>query len=176
MQRQERTGTKPELAVRHLLLARGLRYRVDYKLPVQGVRRRCDHAFVGPRVAVFVDGCWWHRCPVHATTPSRTQTGGSRSWTRTLRATATPIGVLQTPAGLSSGPGSTRTRPRWPTGLSTSSGAGAGRGHRMQPRAGATALLPPSLVPSYAALPVRFSSQALPFAVMARVSGPVFST
>src|SRR5262249_26518253 len=69
MSRQRRTDTKPELAVRRLLHARGLRYRVDYKLPVSGVRRRCDVAFPGRRVAVFVDGCWWHSCPQHSTLP-----------------------------------------------------------------------------------------------------------
>lgn len=75
MRRQKRSGTKPELAVRRLLHARGLRYRVDFKLPVPGVRRRCDVAFTRARVAVFVDGCWWHRCPLHATTPK-----ANREW------------------------------------------------------------------------------------------------
>lgn len=75
MQRQKRAGTKPELAVRRLLHARGLRYRVDFKLPVSGLRRRCDIAFTRLRLAVYIDGCFWHRCPKHATTPK-----ANREW------------------------------------------------------------------------------------------------
>jgi len=47
----------------------GLRYRVDWTIP--GTRRRADIAFTGARVAVFVDGCFWHGCPEHATWPKR---------------------------------------------------------------------------------------------------------
>ncbi|MHB1212688.1 MAG: very short patch repair endonuclease [Candidatus Nanopelagicales bacterium] len=64
--------TAPELALRRLLHARGLRYRVDSP-PLPGVRRRADLVFGPARVAVFVDGCFWHRCPEHATEP-RTNT------------------------------------------------------------------------------------------------------
>jgi DNA mismatch endonuclease (patch repair protein) len=67
MQRQRRRDTEPELALRSLLHRRGLRFRVDYKLP--GLRRRADVAFPSARVAVFVDGCYWHGCPEHATWP-----------------------------------------------------------------------------------------------------------
>lgn len=69
MRRQKRTGTNPELAVRRRLSGRGLRYRVDFKVPSTGLRRRCDLAFTRARVAVFVDGCYWHRCPLHSTIP-----------------------------------------------------------------------------------------------------------
>lgn len=65
---QRRRDTGPELALRKALWARGLRYRVDYRL-LPGLRRRADVAFIGSRVAVFVDGCFWHRCPDHGTTP-----------------------------------------------------------------------------------------------------------
>lgn len=55
--------TKPEMALRRGLRARGLTgYRVDAPLPLEGLRRRADITFVGLRVAVFVDGCWWHGC------------------------------------------------------------------------------------------------------------------
>ena len=64
--RQRDTGA--ELALRSLLHGRGLRYRVDCA-PVRGVRRRADVVFSGARVAVFVDGCFWHGCPEHATWP-----------------------------------------------------------------------------------------------------------
>ena len=60
--------TAPELALRRLLHARGLRYRVDSP-PLPRVRRRADLVFGPARVAVFVDGCFWHRCPEHATEP-----------------------------------------------------------------------------------------------------------
>lgn len=68
MEKQRRRDTKPELALRRELWARGLRYRVDYQV-LHGFRRRADVAFIGPRVAVFVDGCFWHGCPDHSSRP-----------------------------------------------------------------------------------------------------------
>jgi DNA mismatch endonuclease (patch repair protein) len=59
--------TKPEMAVRRLLHAAGLRYRIDYA-PLGG-RRRADIVFPRMRIAVFIDGCFWHGCPTHATRP-----------------------------------------------------------------------------------------------------------
>ena len=52
--------------MRRLLHARGWRFRVDYQ-PVPGLRRRADVAFTRLRVAVFIDGCFWHACPLHGT-------------------------------------------------------------------------------------------------------------
>lgn len=46
----------------------GLRYRVDRAI-LAGLRRRVDIVFSSARVAVFVDGCFWHRCPEHGTSP-----------------------------------------------------------------------------------------------------------
>ncbi len=60
--------TLPELAVRRLLHAQGFRYRVSAR-PLPDLRRTADIVFTRVRVAVFIDGCFWHRCPVHATTP-----------------------------------------------------------------------------------------------------------
>ena len=60
--------TGPELAVRRELHAMGLRYRVDHPLPFDR-RRRADIAFTRAKVAVFIDGCFWHGCPEHGTTP-----------------------------------------------------------------------------------------------------------
>jgi DNA mismatch endonuclease (patch repair protein) len=58
----------PEMAVRRLLHSAGLRYRVAW--PVPGQRRRTiDIAFTRARLAVFIDGCFWHGCPLHATSP-----------------------------------------------------------------------------------------------------------
>ncbi|WP_432161504.1 very short patch repair endonuclease [Streptomyces sp. NRRL F-5630] len=57
-------NTKPELLLRSLLYRRGMRYRVDFR-PIADVRRRADLVFSGDRIAVFVDGCFWHGCPDH---------------------------------------------------------------------------------------------------------------
>lgn len=73
MSQQARKDTAPELALRRELHRRGLRYRVERPLP--GLpRRRADIVFSRKRVAVFVDGCFWHACPVHGTWPSRNDT------------------------------------------------------------------------------------------------------
>lgn len=58
----------PEIAVRRLLHASGLRYRVEYPVPGQN-RRTIDIAFPRQRVAVYVDGCFWHACPEHGSRP-----------------------------------------------------------------------------------------------------------
>lgn len=68
MSRQRRAGTAPELALRRELHRRGLRYFVD-RAPIRGQRRRADVVFPRLRVAVYVDGCFWHSCPQHATYP-----------------------------------------------------------------------------------------------------------
>lgn len=68
MQRQGRRDTAPELALRRAAWRRGLRYRVDVA-PLKGTRRRADMVFSRAKVAVYVDGCFWHRCPIHATAP-----------------------------------------------------------------------------------------------------------
>ena len=68
MSRQKSRNTQVEMALRRALHAAGLRYRV-HRRPVPGVRREADLVFAGTRVAVFVDGCFWHGCPDHATWP-----------------------------------------------------------------------------------------------------------
>jgi len=60
--------TKPELALRSLVHAVGLRYRVAAK-PLPKMRRTADMLFRPTRVAVFVDGCFWHGCPDHFVPP-----------------------------------------------------------------------------------------------------------
>lgn len=68
MSQQRRRDTEPEMLIRRALHAAGLRYRVG--LPVPGrPRRTIDIAFTGIRLAVFVDGCFWHGCPIHRTWP-----------------------------------------------------------------------------------------------------------
>ena len=58
--------TKPELALRRELHARGMRYFVNRR-PIPDLRRTADLVFPRVRVAVFVDGCFWHGCPLHHT-------------------------------------------------------------------------------------------------------------
>lgn len=74
MERQGRRDTRPELALRRELWKRGLRYRVDVA-PFRGLRRRADLVFSRSKVAVYVDGCFWHSCPTHATVPK-----ANRDW------------------------------------------------------------------------------------------------
>ncbi|ULP49700.2 MULTISPECIES: very short patch repair endonuclease [Mycolicibacter] len=59
--------TKPELAVRRLVHGMGLRYRVDFPPLPSNRRMRADLVFTRARVAVFIDGCFWHGCPEHHT-------------------------------------------------------------------------------------------------------------
>jgi DNA mismatch endonuclease (patch repair protein) len=68
LSKQRRRDTKPEVALRRELHRRGLRYFVD-RAPLKGMRRRADLVFPRRKVAVYVDGCFWHSCPVHATKP-----------------------------------------------------------------------------------------------------------
>jgi DNA mismatch endonuclease, patch repair protein len=65
-----RANTKPELALRSALHRHGYRFRKDYRLDLDpGTRVRPDIAFTAKRVAVFVDGCFWHACPQHGRNP-----------------------------------------------------------------------------------------------------------
>jgi len=77
MQSQRERDTAPELALRRALHTRGLRYFV-HRRPVSGLQREADIVFVRARVAVFVDGCFWHGCPEHGTYPKN-----NAEWWRT---------------------------------------------------------------------------------------------
>lgn len=71
---QATESTRPEMLLRRELHGRGLRYRVQYRVP--GLpRRRVDIAFTGARLALFVDGCFWHACPEHCVVPT-----ANRDW------------------------------------------------------------------------------------------------
>lgn len=75
--RQLRTsGTGPETALRKALYRLGLRFRIQYRLP-ELPRRTLDIAFPAKRVAVFVDGCFWHGCAEHRDIPA-----SNREWWR----------------------------------------------------------------------------------------------
>jgi DNA mismatch endonuclease (patch repair protein) len=78
MQGNRSTDTRPEVAVRSALHRRGLRFRKG--VAVGGVRCRVDIAFTRARLAVFVDGCFWHGCPEHGNSP----TTHSHYWTEKL--------------------------------------------------------------------------------------------
>ena len=67
MQANRGRDTVPEMAVRRLVHAAGLRYRVDAR-PLPDLNRRADLVFSRAKVAVFIDGCFWHGCPCHHTT------------------------------------------------------------------------------------------------------------
>lgn len=77
---QMRTDTGPEVALRKELWSRGFRYSLHR--PIRGTRRTIDIALVKHRVAVFVDGCFWHGCPKHGSTP----TNNAEWWIRKLEA------------------------------------------------------------------------------------------
>lgn len=66
-----RVDTRPEKALRSALHRRGLRFRKDHRIDTPTLRVRVDIAFTRQRLAVFVDGCFWHSCPVHRTVPRR---------------------------------------------------------------------------------------------------------
>ncbi|MFB7467982.1 very short patch repair endonuclease [Streptomyces sp. NPDC056224] len=73
MQAIRSRDTKPEMIIRRLVHAQGLRYRIAAR-PLPGLRRTADLVFRPTKVAVFVDGCYWHGCPEHYVSP-RTNPG-----------------------------------------------------------------------------------------------------
>ena len=68
MKRQRRRDTDAELHVRRRLHSMGLRYRVDFG-PEPSLPCRGDIVFTRSKIVIFIDGCFWHGCPVHATNP-----------------------------------------------------------------------------------------------------------
>lgn len=64
-----RVNSKPEVRLRSALHARGLRFRKDLLVRVEGLRVHPDIVFTRRRLAVFVDGCFWHGCPTHQHVP-----------------------------------------------------------------------------------------------------------
>jgi DNA mismatch endonuclease (patch repair protein) len=80
-----RSDTRPELDLRRALHAAGYRYRKDYAIRVDGRLIRPDIVFTRKRVAIFVDGCFWHGCPLHGETPASNVT----FWNQKLSANVT---------------------------------------------------------------------------------------
>ncbi len=69
MRRNPRRNTKPEVALRAALHRRGLRFRKDLPIRANGRVVRPDVVFTRARLAIFVDGCFWHACPLHGNEP-----------------------------------------------------------------------------------------------------------
>lgn len=81
MRANRRTDTKPEVTLRKELHRLGYRYRKDLPIVLESVRVRPDIVFTKRKVAVFVDGCFWHVCPQHGRQP----TSNEWYWTPKLR-------------------------------------------------------------------------------------------
>jgi DNA mismatch endonuclease (patch repair protein) len=69
MRGNRRRDTTPEISVRSALYQRGYRYRVDYPIKLKDGIVRPDIVFTRRRLAVFIDGCFWHACPEHGNRP-----------------------------------------------------------------------------------------------------------
>lgn len=68
MRGNRKTDTRPEIALRSALHRRGRRFRKNVR-PEPDINCRVDIVFRGLRLAIFVDGCFWHACPDHGTAP-----------------------------------------------------------------------------------------------------------
>ncbi|CAN5574839.1 very short patch repair endonuclease [soil metagenome] len=69
MRGNRKVDTSPEVRLRSALHRAGLRFRKARMIEVDGLRVRPDVVFPRQRVAIFVDGCFWHSCPQHGTWP-----------------------------------------------------------------------------------------------------------
>ncbi|WP_330440564.1 very short patch repair endonuclease [Micromonospora sp. NBC_00821] len=70
MKANRSSGTKPELALRRELFRLGLRYRVGIQIRLASRKVRPDVVFPKRKVAIFLDGCFWHGCPLHGRMPT----------------------------------------------------------------------------------------------------------
>ncbi len=84
MKANRRANTRPELAVRSELHRRGLRFRKDVLLRTPDVRTPADVVFPRQRLAVFIDGCFWHQCPEHSHVPRANPGYWERKLARTV--------------------------------------------------------------------------------------------
>ncbi|MEV6275701.1 very short patch repair endonuclease [Nocardia sp. NPDC051832] len=81
MRANRRSDTKPEILLRRALHRLGYRYRKDLRLDLGSAKVRPDIVFTARKVAVFVDGCFWHVCPQHGRQPTMNEW----YWTPKLR-------------------------------------------------------------------------------------------
>lgn len=86
--------TVPEIAVRSALHSMGLRFRKNAR-PVKGLRCTADVVFPRERVAVFIDGCFWHSCPEHGRVPTKDRTYWSEKLERNVARDARNNGALE---------------------------------------------------------------------------------
>ena len=71
MQGNRRVDTAPEVNLRRALHASGLRFRKDFVVTAEDAKAKADIVFTRHRLAVFIDGCFWHGCPTHCRMPTR---------------------------------------------------------------------------------------------------------
>ena len=83
MQANRPRDTALEVAVRSKLHRSGLRFR-KHRRPLEGLRCEADVVFPTERLAIFVDGCFWHGCPIHATRPATNQEWWARKLDRNM--------------------------------------------------------------------------------------------
>lgn len=94
MQANSRRDTAPEARVRTALWRRGLRFRKNHR-PVGHLKCEADVLFNRARVAVFIDGCFWHGCPVHGNLPKANNDYWSRKLTRNIERDRTNRAALE---------------------------------------------------------------------------------
>lgn len=94
MSKQRRRDTRPELLLRRALHARGIRFRVDAR-PESDLRCRADIVWKKRRIAVFIDGCFWHSCPIHATRPRSNNEWWAKKLDANVRRDQTTDAVLR---------------------------------------------------------------------------------
>ena len=109
MMSNRRADTKPEIAFRSMLHRSGLRFRKDRYIKFERRGVKVDVVFPTEKVAVFIDGCFWHRCPEHATRPATTNTGRP-SFNATWIAIGQMTRIFRTSAGKLSESGSTKSK------------------------------------------------------------------
>ncbi len=68
MEKQKQRDTGPEMKIRSIIHRAGFRFRTDYR-PESSLKTRADIVFPRIKLAVFIDGCFWHSCPIHKTIP-----------------------------------------------------------------------------------------------------------
>lgn len=94
MQANRRRDSGPEIRIRNLLHAAGLRYRVDRRIGAGASACRPDIVFGPARVAVFIDGCFWHSCPVHGHVPQVNRDYWAPKLARTVERDKRQVAIL----------------------------------------------------------------------------------
>jgi DNA mismatch endonuclease (patch repair protein) len=114
MEANRRRDTAPEVRLRSLLHRAGLRFRCDHPIRIDGRIVRVDIVFTRRRLAVFVDGCFWHGCAEHGQIPQANRDYWAAKLTRNAQRDRERSAPSATRDGRSCTSGSTRTRERPP--------------------------------------------------------------